>query len=143
GLPLSAPRLPMKRPANDQSIEFEPHLRGGGDVDPTEARAAELVGRELARATEHDLVEHSVWDELTHSPELAGEAPPDQLTYARWLARNQAATSWGKSWLLTLGIAAIAGPFGILGALWSPADVGSASQLQWVALAIIAPVTEE
>src|SRR5690606_25854271 len=38
---------------------------------------------------------------------------------------------------------AIAGPFGVIGALASPADIGSASHLSWIAIAIIAPVTEE
>lgn len=134
----------MTSPEHDPSITHEPQFQQGElRLDPSEAKGAEQIRRESTRATEHDLVEHSVWDEVAHSRQLAGDAPDGQLTYARWLERNQARTSWAKSWLITLGIAAIAGPFGIAGALWSPADLGTASQLQWIGLAVIAPVTEE
>lgn len=84
----------MSEPTNDPSIEHEPHLQGGFKaIDPSEAKADKLLQRDARRATEHDAVEHSVWNEPVLSVDLAGEPEPGELTYSNWLTKNIAATT--------------------------------------------------
>ncbi|WP_425397874.1 PrsW family glutamic-type intramembrane protease [Aeoliella sp.] len=134
----------MPKPRHDPSIENEPHFFAAPlDVDPSEAKAETLIDREQARATEHDKVDHVVWDEPSLHSELAGEPDESQLTYSRWLEKNIAATSWAKSWLTTLAVAAAAGPFAIIGALFTPPEAGIATSGGLIAVCVVAPLTEE
>ncbi len=112
-------------------------------IDPSEAKAEQVLARDTGRATEHDAVEHGVWDEPALNADLAGEADESQVTYARWLARHMAETSWAKSWLITFAVAAVAGPFAVFGALFSTSGLGVASFAQLIAVTVVAPVTEE
>jgi len=134
----------MPDPKHDPSIENEPHLAGEFlSVDPSEAKADQVLDRQRCCETEHDRVEHSAWDEPTHQTDFAGEPDESQSTYARWLAKNVAATSWTKSWLLTFGIALAAGPFAILGALMASPEQGTLSAVTLLMVVVIGPITEE
>jgi hypothetical protein len=130
----------MTKRSRDQSIDAEPHLQERPfEADPSETRAEARLHRETTRATDSDAVEHTVWDEVALSGELAGAASDDQLTYARWLQQKQAETSWAKSLLVTLLIVLIAGPWGVIGAL----TTGGEGTIQLAMVVFLGPVTEE
>ncbi len=134
----------MLAPDHDPSIENEPHLAAGTfDLDDSEVAAERVLARDRNRETEHDAVDHVVWDEPTRHAPIAGEPDPSQLTYASWLAKNIAATSWTKSWILTLVTAAVAGPFAVLATLFMAFEQDLASAVSLIAVTVIAPVTEE
>ena len=134
----------MPNRKHDPSIEHEPHLLDGLQAaDPSEEKASRRLSRESAKATDHDHVDHNVWEEPVLNAELAGEAGDEQLTYARWLAKNIRETSWAKSWFITLGVALVAGPFAIFGALFSQPELGIASAAGMLAIAVFAPLVEE
>jgi hypothetical protein len=130
----------MNSPSRDPSVEFEPHLREAAASDPSETRAERLLRAEASRGDPDDVVDHTVWEEPTLSTELAGPAADDQVTYSRWLERKIADTSPTKSWLTTLAIVLVAGPWGVIGAIGSG---GGASNLSLVLVTIVGPVTEE
>ena len=130
----------MSGPSRDPSIHEEPHLQGlPPKRDFTEADAGRRIDEEMARETDADKVEHTVWDEPTVAPQIVGEPPADQLTYARWLEQRIAATSSSKSWFVTLLLVLVAGPWGVIGALGG----GGGSSFGLVMLTVIGPVTEE
>lgn len=130
----------MKERGRDPSIESEPQFaQQHFEADQTELQAERVLRFEAQRDSSADAVEHTVWDEPVLSGELAGQATADQLTYARWLAKKQAETSWRTTWLVTLAVALVAGPWGVLGALMAGGD--SATGLTLVVL--IGPITEE
>jgi hypothetical protein len=133
----------MSTPSRDPSIHDEPHLQARPfEADSSELKVEGRLDREASQDVSDDSVEHTVWDEIALSPELAGTAADDQLTYARWLARRMAETSWINSLWITLVVAAVAGPWGVLGALTGGGGgEGSASRL--VLIVFIGPVTEE
>jgi hypothetical protein len=134
----------MSKPSNDPSIFHEPHLQAQFetfDIDPSEAKASAQLARESTAASHHDAADLTVWDEPGLSSELAGTPRETDVTFARWLRENEARTSWPRSLWLTAVVAAVAGPFGILGAIIS--QVGATTIAAVVALAVIAPVTEE
>jgi hypothetical protein len=132
----------MSTSSRDPSIHNEPHLQDRPfEADTSESRVGERLEREATHLTTDDVVEHTVWDEVTLSPELAGTAAEDQLTYARWLSRKQAETSWSKSLFITLLVAIVAGPWGVLGALAGGGGGENASRL--VLMVFAGPVTEE
>jgi hypothetical protein len=127
----------MTNPHHDPSIEHEPHLRNVEHLaDVSEERASRSLGDETAR---DDSADHTVWDEPTLSAELSGTAGDDQVTYARWLARRLAETSATKSWLTTLLVVLVAGPWGIFGALFG----GNGLSFNVALVTIVGPVTEE
>ena len=131
----------MNGPEQDPSIENEPHFRDRPFApDPGDAPDYGLrtyPGLEIPVE-----VEHTVWDEPTLAPDLAGAPAPDQVTYARWLDRNIAATSYSTTLLVTAGLVLIAGPLGILGALFG-SEGGGVSTMGLIAVTIFGPVTEE
>jgi hypothetical protein len=132
----------MSKSSRDPSIHCEPHLQDGPfEADPSESLLQGHLHRTPSPEVADDAVEHTVWDEIALSPELAGTAAEDQLTYSHWLTRRQAETSWGKSLWITLLVAAVAGPWGVIGALSGGGGDGSASRLMLIVL--IGPVTEE
>ena len=132
----------MASPDNNPSIENEPHLQQPFmALDPSEAKAEQTLSRQSD--TEHDAVEQTVWDEPTLNADLAGEAAEGQLTYARWLAKNMAATSWPKSWLLTLATAMVAGPLAVVGALFASGEQGLTGAATLLMVTVVVPVTEE
>ncbi|MGI9458083.1 MAG: PrsW family glutamic-type intramembrane protease [Aeoliella sp.] len=134
----------MPAPEHDPSIENEPHLDSRFlPIDQSEAKAEAKLAKQTRRASQHDEVDNTVWDEPTLHTDLAGEAAEDQVTYARWLARNMAATGWTKSWLLTFGVALVAGPFAIFGALFSSPEQGLVSAATLLVVVVIGPITEE
>ncbi len=126
--------------SRDQSIDAEPHLQNRPfEVDPSEHLSEARLRREAKRATTEDAVEHTVWDEAALSAELAGSAADGDLTYAAWLRQKQAETSWSKSLCVTLLIALIAGPWGVVGAL-----AGGGEGVAGLAMVVfVGPVTEE
>jgi PrsW family intramembrane metalloprotease len=130
----------MSRRRRDPSIEHEPHLQNRAyEADPSETRSTKRIESEEHGTSPDDAVEHTVWDEPTFSSELAGSPAEDQLTYARWLSQKQSETSSSKSWLTTLLVVIVAGPWGVLGALTGAGGSGFRLAL----IVIIGPVTEE
>jgi hypothetical protein len=124
----------MTSPSNDPSIENEPHLKAGPfQGDPTEPAGPPCP----AADTDDDRVEQSVWDE----PALADgpRPPPGALTYRNWLLARRNKTSAGRSWAVTLLVAAAAGPWAILGALLG----GRPTAFGLVMVVLFAPVVEE
>jgi hypothetical protein len=131
----------MTRQSHDPSIENEPHFRGDAAAgDPSEREAERVLRAEAANEAREAAPDHTVWDEPTLAKELAGDASPEQVTYARWLERNVAATSWFESWLATFLIALAAGPWGVFGAIFGGMQGGGGG---FAAYTIIGPVTEE
>jgi hypothetical protein len=132
----------MSEPQPDPSIEHEPHFRDRPFApDPSDAPEYALKSHPgLGPRVE---VEHSVWDEPTLSADLAGAPAPDQLTYARWLDQKIAATSYSKTLLVTAALVLIAGPLGILGALFGGGGGGGISTMGIITVTILGPITEE
>ncbi len=129
----------MTHPPDDRSVFREPHLRGGPyRSDPSEASADETL-RE-ATPSDSERVEQTVWDEPGISDTLTGGRPSDALTYARWLDKGRSETSLPKSWLITMGLALVAGPWAIVGALFGGGG-GTVSHI--IAIIVVAPVIEE
>jgi len=115
----------------------EPHLRGRPlQPDPSEERA----DRTLAHGQRPDQgVEHTIWDEPALSPLLAGAVPPGELTYRRWLLERRDRTTAARSWAITIGAAAAAGPWAVLGAFWG----SGRTVFSVAALIAFAPLVEE
>lgn len=132
-----------RRPSSDPSIEFEPHLRGYTTSPADEDWRADRSWAVDADLSEDDSVEHTVWDEPALSGDLSGPPPEGQLTYARWLEKQIAATSEADAWRTTLLVALAAGPWGVVGAMWSQMTAGSVAFSGMLAAVILAPVTEE
>ena len=134
----------MATPSHDPSIENEPHLRLDPlQLDPSEQKAQQVLARQASRSTEHDAVDHVVWDEPNLSAELAGGPDESQLTYERWLTKNIAATNWSTSWLVVLGIAIIAGPWAIVATLFTPHDQGGVTATSILLVSVFGPLIEE
>jgi RsiW-degrading membrane proteinase PrsW (M82 family) len=86
-----------------------------------------------------DAPDASVWDEPALAQELAGIAPPEAMTYARWFAEARARTPAGLTWLVTVAVALLAGPWAVLGAfLGAQGGFGAV-----VLVAVLGPCAEE
>ena len=108
----------MSKSSRDQSVGAEPHLRDQTfSPDPSEARADRALRPAMrARPRDEELVEHSVWDEPSLPPDLAGAPDDRRLTYDRWLSERRAGTGVFKSWSACLALLAFSGPLGVFGA---------------------------
>ena len=127
---------------HDPSIHEEPHRRQQSFTpDPSEGQAERIVSRAAERSSLDDRVEHTVWDEPGLSPELAGHRADDALTYAQWFRTRTAQVSFFKSWRVTLAVALAAGPWAVIGALWTALSGQSAWQL--LGVVVFGPVAEE
>lgn len=116
----------MRDPAkSDPSVWAEPHLR---PVKPEP-----VVPVETPPAPAPVDPRASVWDEPSHAHDAKGP------TYATWLVERVASTSLGRSWLITLGLALAAGPWGVFGSILG----GEGSFAGAVTLVIVAPLVEE
>jgi protease prsW family protein len=135
----------MKKPSHDPSISHEPHLQGSDfETDASEHNVQRKTeGPSRAPASENEQVEHTVWDEPGLSKELAGETPVGELTYPTWLETRQRETSAGTTWLVTLGVSLLAGPWAILGAFINPLVSGGSTAFGIGAIIIFGPVIEE
>jgi hypothetical protein len=132
----------MSDPSRDPRIEYEPHLLGlPAKHDPSEAEADERLQREWDRTTDADHVEHTVWDEPGLSRELSGKTPSGELTYEIWLGKHIQQVSVLDTWLVTLAVILAAGPWGIVGALFT--GVAGQGAGQAIAVTVFGPVTEE
>ena len=132
--------LELDTPPSDPSIFSKPHLLDDGyGIDPSEAAADRVLGEYEGPATDAEHVQNSVWEEPIFSEELAGPVPESELTYSRWLVEQRGATSVGRSWIITLGIALLAGPWAVLGAFWGSGQTG----FSVLAIVVFAPVVEE
>ena len=109
--------------------------RGGFRADPAEVRAQ----HPHSRPSEEEQPDHSVWDEPGLSRELAGGPPKDALTYERWLAERAGSTSALRSWLATLAVALLAGPWAVLGAF----GAGGQTVVAVMRIVLFGPVIEE
>lgn len=124
------------------SIEDEPQFRDGAfELDPSERAAADALNRTPLEIGGVD-VEHTVWDEPTLAADLAGAPQEDQVTYARWLTVKIAATPYETSLLVTAALIVLAGPWGVIGALWE-GMAGGGLGAGLAAVVIFGPVSEE
>lgn len=136
----------MPKPSHDPSIHHEPWLSGDAhEPDKSEQKSQRILDRSRAAERRPDSkVEHTVWDEPALAPELAGPPPADALNYRRWLTDGWDRTTTGKSWAITAGIAALAGPWAILGAFLSGGVMGFDVPMAGIAYVVVfGPVTEE
>lgn len=129
--------MTKRRPSSDPSVEYEPHLQDAAyEADPGETRAARP-------ASDAPPVEQSVWDEPARSPELAGDPPPDAITWAGWLEDRVARSRAPASWAVTIAAATVAGPLALIGTFCG-ADSGGVAAWSWiVAVVVLGPVFEE
>ncbi len=129
--------MTKRRPSKDPSVEYEPHLQDAAfEADPSETRAA-------PGASDAPPVEQSVWDEPARSPELAGDPPPDAITWAGWLQDRVARSSAGASWTVTIAAATVAGPLAVVGTFFGAASGGVAAWFGIVTVVVLGPVFEE
>lgn len=61
--------------------------------------------------------DHSVWDEPGLSRPLSGDMPPDAVTWFGHYLQQEKSTSTLSTWMVTLAVAALAGPLAIVGTL--------------------------
>lgn len=119
------------------SVHCEPHLsEAPHPADPSEATAAEILAREADGLAPH---EHGVWEEPALSARLSGGPGPEQITYARWLEGKHRSTPPWQTWLATLMIILLAGPWAVLGALWGV----RAGLFGVIAVVVLGPLMEE
>ena len=132
-----------RRGRNEHGVENEPHLRSGGhELDPCEATVERRLRRERLHQSEADRVEHGVWEEPALSSELGGTPDESQLTYTRWLAAGIEKTTLLQSMGVTLLVALAAGPWGVLGAIWTGMRSTGWQGVGLLAV-VVGPVTEE
>lgn len=126
----------MAKAGNDPSVFDEPHMRGhaaakAGCWKCGYSRAGLAAGKRCPEcgAEEFDpgapaalpgqdgaeRAEQSVWEEPTLSASLAGQTPAHAETYARWLDEQQNRTRALTTWVVTMLMAAAAGPWAIVG----------------------------
>ena len=134
---------PTGRPSSDPSIEHEPHLQNRPISQVDSDLQADRVWSVDADLTDEDAIEHTVWDEPSLAGDLAGPVPHDQLTYSKWIKRKIAETTWSESWGVTCLVLLAAGPWGIAGAMVSQMSAGGITFAGLLAVAVLAPVTEE
>ena len=137
------PTAPRK-PSTDPSIEQEPFIQGYF-VPPSSAEddAMRRIAPDSDNLSVDDAVEHTVWDEPALTTSMAGSAPTDQLTYARWLEQRLSETTVQQTWVTTCWVAASAGVWGVVGALITQSSSGGVGFGGAMAAILLAPVTEE
>jgi len=133
----------------NHSIHAEPtmsamHGELDAKKDPTQSKAYAKIDNEHLGESFSAEAERSVFDEPTYSEELGGEVPENAFTYEKFLAEQLDATSTFESWFATGVIAAFSGILAIAGAiLGESANTGLTGTVQFIAIAVFAPVIEE
>lgn len=135
----------MKKPSHDPSVSQEPHLQGSDfETDASEKKVQQKQeSSPRSNPSEDEQVEHTVWDEPGLSKELTGETPAGELTYRSWLEKRHQQTRESTTWLVTIGLALLAGPWAILGALLNPMITGGHTAMGIGAIVLFGPVVEE
>lgn len=135
------PKSELGEADTDPNVFDEPHLRGEPRrADPSEESAQQDLSPERhADDGSAAQIEHSVWDEPGISPALAGPAPPDAATYGKWLDAGRERVGWAQTWAVTVGVALLAGPWAILGAVWGSGQ----SWYQLLLVILFGPAAEE
>jgi hypothetical protein len=128
--PYAAPTVPEKfrdtfsasRRARDPSITAEPWFNQSDFVSDSpehavsnDSLAIQTSGR--PSLANHELAEHSVWDEPSTSASLSGSPDSQAVNWYRYYLEQAAGTSPGWTWSITASIAILAGPAAILGSL--------------------------
>jgi hypothetical protein len=143
-------------PKRGDSVFDEPHMRRRGSCWKCGYDRAGLntgencpecgAGPFKTDRDEASRVDHSVWDEAGLAPEGARRrdaARASGETYAEWVRARKAGTAYRLSWAVVWGVAVLAGPWGVLGAL---ADGLGSAQAGWsgmLALVLVGPAVEE
>jgi RsiW-degrading membrane proteinase PrsW (M82 family) len=70
---------------------------------------------------------------------MAGQAPRDAPIYGRWLKESRDRTAESTTWIVTVALAILAGPWAVLGAIFGFQDASSGLFL----VVIFGPVMEE
>lgn len=135
----------MKKPSHDPSVSHEPHLQGSDfETDDSEKKVQRKQSSSArSNRSEDEQIEHTVWDEPGLSKELVGETPVGELTYRSWLKKRHEQTSESTTWLATIGVALLAGPWAILGAFLNPFISGGYTAAGIGAVVLFGPVVEE
>lgn len=134
----------MTEPHREHGVEHEPHLQASNfESDPSEARADQVLNRDRLRESEADQVEHNVWEEPALSADLNDPPAENQLTYPRWLEAGIRKTTFLKSMEVTLLVALAAGPWGVLGAIWTALHGAGSQGMGLLAIIVFGPITEE
>ena len=130
--PYQPPKIDEPEPISHNPTVFdEPWMNPNSRraIVPNESllSAANATGEEAER---------SVWDEPGISQRLAGEQPQDAVTWIKWYRDQVALRNPLVPWLVTLGIATLAGLLAIPGAMFfTPSS--------FFAVVFAGPITEE
>ncbi len=112
--------------------------------DSTQARAHEIIDNDHLGESFAAEAERSVFDEPTYSREMAGEVPENAITYQRFLQGEIQETTKIQSWFTAAVIAMASGLFAIAGSFVTEfGNVGLTGSVQFLAIAVFAPVVEE
>lgn len=147
--PDSPKRRKFKLNARNQSVHAEPTtaaMRGQLDArkDATVSKAHQRIDNDHLGESINDEAERSVFDEPTYSKELGGNIPENALTYKRFLEEKLETISPIESWLFTGVLVLCSGVFAVVGSFMSNfANMGLSSSVEFVAIAVFAPVIEE
>ena len=138
GLARSPLRQPLaeshqKKSDKDASVFAEPWME-----DMLHPQAAHNSGT-AQPLTNHVSEDQSVWDEPGLSPALAGETPPDGVTWYRWYMKKVDASSGLYSWLTTLVVVLTSGVFAVVATFAAQTIFVSAL----IAITVVGPTTEE
>ncbi len=135
------------------SVFDEPHMRRAGPCWRCGYDRAGLTERDPCPecgagmyATDKDdaaRVDHSVWDEAGLSVTAQSGTGRSSETYGAWVRARRAETSWGLSFAATIGVAMLAGPWAVLGALLSASLDEGSSISSVVGMVFIGPAVEE
>lgn len=112
-------------------------------MDPSELITDKLFSRRNESVDSDEQIEHSVWDEPALSTDMKNSSNISHLTYAGWLSMKISTMSTSRSWLITLAVALSAGPWAVIGALFIGYSDVSFYSAGFIAVVLIAPMTEE
>ncbi len=135
--------------SKDHSIHAEPTMaamqgRLEANADPEVSKAHARIDDEFLGESFAEEAERSVFDEPVFSSKLGGEVPENAFTYARFLVEKAQTISKFESWFLTGLLLIGSGVFAIVGSFINESiNVGFAASVQFLAIAVFAPVIEE
>lgn len=130
----------MTSPEHDPSVDNEPWRLPADETEGTpDEHGPEDLSQPTATPDEDQSLDESVWDEPGRDDALSGARPTSAPNYASWLSRKTRETKLTKTWAMTAGIAAIAGPAALVGTLLN----GSSTYIPILAVVVFGPVMEE
>lgn len=130
----------MPSPEHDPSVDNEPWRLPGDDPEraPGLREPSDLL-QPAATPGEDSALDESVWDEPSRDDALSGAKPGSAPDYASWLSRKTRETEVMQTWVVTVVVAAVAGPAALIGTLLN----GSGTYMQFLSIVVLGPLMEE